>query len=269
MPVDTSADQTTKSAAGEMERTPLTAPETLRVRCPHCRKLYLVQFSDIQEAKPRFECVQCRTRFWMSLPEMDLTGEVMGLPLQVKETPVKAKAPIIKKEPCPKCFKPIEMGRNECPSCGVLVEKYRSQMEFSEHGIPPHSSHLATLWKGLVGDYGNEGLHTEFLRVCQRERNLAYAAAQYSQMQKLMPQDEITSKRLREVQALAMTYLPPRALGTRAPRMYPRLWQIPLMAATLVIIVGMIAPVFRNMVGIGAALLFLAAALQFQMRRRD
>lgn len=262
MPLDTRADQ--------MERTPLTAPETLRVRCPHCSKLYLVQFSDIQEAKPRFECVQCRTRFWLSLPEMDLSGEIQGLPVQVKETPIKHRAVVTKREPCPKCFKPVEAGRNECPSCGVLIEKYRNQMEFSESGIPPHSSQLANMWKTLIASYADESLHADFLKVCQRERNLAYAACQYASMQKLMPQDEITVRRLREVQALASTYVPaPKSLQSRAPRMYPRLWQIPLMGAALVIIVGMVSPMFRNMVGIGAALLFLAAAIQFQTRRRN
>ena len=80
MPVETSSGL----GENEMERTPYVS-ESLRVRCPECRKLYMVQFGDIGEAKPRFECVQCRTRFWLSLPEMDLSRELTGIPLQVKE----------------------------------------------------------------------------------------------------------------------------------------------------------------------------------------
>lgn len=268
MPVNTNIEPV---RPGEMERTPLSAPETLRVRCPHCRKLYLVQFSDIQEAKPRFECVQCRTRFWLSLAEMDLSGEVMGLPIQMKEAPLKAKTPIVRKEPCPKCFKPNEVGRSECSSCGVVIEKYKTQLEFSETGIPPHSVSLDAAWKSVVADYANEQAHNDFLRQAQRERNLPYAAAVYAQMLKLMPTDETTARRMKEVQALGATFIPtrPAVNGRRQVRMYPRLWQVPLAGASLVIIVGMISPMFRNMVGIGAALLFLAAMIQFQMRRRD
>jgi hypothetical protein len=264
MPVETNLGAGT-AISGEMERTPLAIPETLRVRCPHCRKLYMVQFADIQESKPRFECVQCRTRFWLSLPDMDLSQEVSGLPLQVKEAPVKRAG--LKKDPCPKCFKPVEAGRNECPSCGVVIEKYRNSMSFTD-GIPPHSVTLSALWKRIIADYADEDLHSEFLKACQRERNLAYAGAQYSQLLKVMPTDEATAKRLREVQALGMALMPANKRDVRIPRGFPRLWHVPLMGATLVIIVGMIAPMFRNMVGVGAALLFLAAALQIQFRKR-
>jgi hypothetical protein len=151
----------------------------------------------------------------------------------------------------------------------VVIEKYKSHLTFSE-GLPPHSATLAALWKRVMADYGDETLHSEFIKACQRERGLAYASAQYAQMQKLMPTDEITARRLRELQALAFTLAPPPSLGrVRVPRAFPRLWQIPLMGATLVIIVGMLAPMFRNMVGVGAALLFLAAALRIHFRGRN
>jgi hypothetical protein len=259
-----------------MERTPFNSSESLRVRCPHCRKLYLVQFQDIQEAKPRFECVQCHGRFWLSLPDVDLSQEVQGLPLQVKEPLVSRRAPSGEvaaesrpTEPCPKCFKPVEIGRHECPACGVVIEKFKNALNFQE-GVPPHSATLAALWRRLIADYGQEELHQEFLRACQRERGLPYAAAQYAQMLKLMPADESTGRHLREVQALAAaTLMPPPAANRapRVPRQFPRLWQLPLIGATIVIIVGMVSPMFRNMVGVGAAFAFLAFALRVQFRR--
>lgn len=260
MPVETSPE-------GQMERTPLTSPDTLRVRCPHCRKLYMVQFNDIQESKPRFECVQCHSRFWLSLPDLDLSQEVFGLPLQVKDAPRVARAPALKKDPCPKCFKPVASSLNECPSCGIVIEKARSSLSFVE-GLPPHSGALATAWKRVVAEYGDENLHGEFLKACQRERNLAFAGHQYAQMQKLMPTDEITLKRLGEVQALGATLVPPASRDVRVPRAFPRLYQIPLMAATLTMIVGMMAPMFRNLVGLGALLLFIGAAFHLHFNRR-
>ena len=96
-------------------------PESLRVRCPHCRKLYLVQRSDIRETRPRFECVQCRERFWLSIEEVDANQEMIGLPIQVREAPKPQRV-----EPCPKCRAPIHVGVLECKTCGVVVSKWRS-----------------------------------------------------------------------------------------------------------------------------------------------
>lgn len=248
-----------------MERTPYSS-ESFRVRCPHCRKLYLVQFHDIQEAKPRFECVQCHSRFWLSLPDMDLTNELVGLPLQVKEVPQKPKAPAKETEPCPKCFKPVAINATECTHCGVMISKAKAGLDFVDT-IPARSGTLETAWRKVMADYSEEQAHQEFIRMAQTERNLPYAAAQYGQMQKLMPTDEITKRRIQEVQTLASTMLPPRG-EPKPKRMYPRLWQIPLLGATILIIVGMYLPMFRQIVGLGAAFLFLGIAMQLQLRRR-
>lgn len=254
----------------ELERKP-NSSETMRVRCPHCRKLYLVQFGDIKETKPRFECVQCHNRFWLAMADMDFSAEVEGLPLQVKEAPrvksresVKSAADV---QPCPKCFKPIHVRASECPSCGVVISKMKD-LAFQE-GSPSHSEALGTLWRKLIADYGNEALHAEFMRLAQRERNLPFAGAQYAQMLKLMPSDETTKKRVREVQALGSSMIPDVGRVTREPRAFSRVWQVPLALATMMMLVGMFIPVFRNMVGVGAAILFVALVLQIQSRRRN
>jgi hypothetical protein len=249
----------------EMERTPYSS-ESFRVRCPHCRKLYLVQFHDIQEAKPRFECVQCHSRFWLSLPDVDLSSELMGIPLQVKEVPQKAKVQKKETEPCPKCFKPVAVNAAECGHCGIMISKAKAGLDFADN-IPARSGTLETAWRKVMADYSEEQAHSDFIRMAQNERNLPYAAAQYGQMQKLMPTDEVTKRRIHEVQALANTMLPPRAEKRSRP-MFPRLWQIPLLGAAILIIVGMALPMFRQIVGLGAAFLFLGIAMQLQLRRR-
>lgn len=265
MPVDRFEEQ--MDMKQEMERTPYSS-ESFRVRCPHCRKLYLVQFQDIQEAKPRFECVQCHSRFWLSLPDMDLSNELQGIPLQVKEVPQKPKALVKETEPCPKCFKAVAINASECKHCGVMLSKARAGLDFVDNA-PARSGTLEGAWRRVMADYGDDQAHTEFIRMSQTERNLPYAAAQYGQMQKLMPTDEITKKRINEIQVLAsVIMLPPRA-ERKTRYMYPRLWQIPLLGAAILIIVGMVLPMFRNIVGVGAAFLFLGIAMQLQLRRRD
>ena len=272
MPIETTEEKDMR----ELERKPFSL-DTLRVRCPHCRKLYLVQMGDVSETKPRFECVQCHSRFWLSMADMDFSQEVTGIPVQVKEAPKprpelsRMKAPqataAIDLQPCPKCFKPVQARTNECPHCGVMIGKVK-ELSFAE-GTPAHSEVLAVAWRKVVADYGNESVHAEFLRLAQRERNLAFAGAQYGQMSKLMAADEITKKRIQEVRALAGSMLPAHGEGMKTPRrQYARIWQVPLAAATMMMVVGLFLPVFRNMVGVGAAILFIALAIQIQTRRR-
>jgi hypothetical protein len=259
-------------AMKELERKPYSS-ESMRVRCPHCRKLYLVQFTDIKESKPKFECVQCRSRFWLSLPDMDLTGEVTGLPIHVKEAPrsksVVEPSPNAAKEPCPKCFKPNVAGATECTHCGVIIAKAKEALGFIE-GVA-RSETLALLWKKVVGDYANAEVHDEFIRACEKESNLIYASAQYGQMLKLMPSDDVTRQRVTQVLALGSVPLAHRVTGdfkSRVKAHYSKLWQVPLFGAALMIIVGLAIPIFRNLIGVGAAFLFLAAAFQIQFRRR-
>ena len=272
MPIETMEEKDMR----ELERKPFSL-DTLRVRCPHCRKLYMVQMGDVSETKPRFECVQCHSRFWLSMADMDFSQEVTGIPVQMKEAPkprpdlARSKAPqpavAADLQPCPKCFKPVQPRTSECPHCGVMISKLK-ELSFNE-GTPAHSEALGAAWRKVVGDYANESTHAEFLRLAQRERNLAFAGAQYGQMNKLMATDEITKKRLQEVQALAGIMLTAHGEGIKRPRrQYARIWQVPLAAATMMMVVGLFLPVFRNMVGVGAAILFIALAVQIQTRRR-
>ena len=255
----------------EVERKPYSS-ESVRVRCPQCRKLYMVQFSDIKEAKPRFECIQCHSRFWLSLPDMDLSTELTGIPVQVKTPPARAKTAANRvdvareTEPCPKCFKPIQARSTECVHCGVVVAKVK-ELNFTETSPASHSEVVSAAWKKVLANYADETVHSDFLRIALRERAVPYAAAVYGQMNKLMPTDESTQKRVREVQALGSVMLTARENKAKS-HPYPRVWQVPLLAATMLMVVGAFLPVFRNMVGVGAAILFVAIALQIQVRRR-
>ncbi len=227
-----------KISKNEMERTPFLS-ESMRVRCPHCRKLYLVQMNDVKEAKPRFECVQCHSRFWLSLPDVDLQAELIGVPIHSRPTAVLA----------------------------------------TEGGLP-RSKELAAAWKKVIAHYSDDSVHSDFLRVAQRERSLPFAGAQYAQMLKLMPTDDVAQKRIAEVQALGALVItsPENFLAmdkpTRRPpilreRRFLRVWQLPLVIAVVMMALGLVLPVFRNMVGVGAAFFFLALAIQIQFGRRN
>src|SRR5690606_25754526 len=93
-----------------MPELPRGSADSLRVRCPHCRKLYLVQVADIQEARPRFECIECHTQFWLSMAEVDFRSEVIGWPVHLRQPPRKPEPKTVgttaELSPCPKCFRP-------------------------------------------------------------------------------------------------------------------------------------------------------------------
>lgn len=255
----------------DMERMPIsTPPESLRVRCPHCRKLYLVQYSDIQESKPRFECEECHDRFWISLPDMDFSVEVDGLPVSMKEAPASARTRMpdlgvgSATEECPKCHKLTPKFAPECVHCGVVISKTRKALTFREN-LPTHSVRLEQLWHRVIGAYDNAGVHDEFISAAESEKALPYAAALYGQMQKLMPMDETTLSRLKQIEVMASAMIPtPEPKGARHPWRGSRLWQFPLLAGVILLGVGMSSAAMRNIAGVGAAFIFMAVV----MRRR-
>lgn len=248
----------------DMERTPISTPESLRVRCPHCRKLYLVQYSDIQESKPRFECVECHDRFWISLPEMDFSEEVDGLPIHVKEAPQNSRVKSDATEECPRCHKLTPRFAPECVHCGVMVSKSRKVLTFREN-LPQHSPQLELLWHKVIAAYDDPNVHDDFIEAAQIEKSLPYAASLYAQMKKLMPVDEITLARLTQIEAMGGVMLPDAKVKSAVhPWRASRLWQFPLLAGVLLLGVGMSSPAMRNIAGLGAAFIFMAIV----MRRR-
>ncbi len=255
----------------DMERTPIsTPPESMRVRCPHCRKLYLVQYTDIQESKPRFECVECHDRFWISLADMDFSVEVDGLPLSMKEAPTIARGRgsetgSLATEECPKCHKLTPRFASDCVHCGVVLSKTRKSLTFREN-LPPHSPRLEGLWHKVIGAYDDINVHDEFIAAAESEKALPYAAALYAQMKKLMPVDETTLGRLKQIEAMGAAMAPtPEAVKSDVhPWRASRLWQFPLFLGVLLLIVGLSAPAMRNIAGLGAAFIFMAVV----MRRR-
>lgn len=62
-------------------------PVVVHVRCPDCFKQYGVQVSEITESKPRFECLDCKTQFWIAFPEVLEQKEVIGFPVNWLNTP--------------------------------------------------------------------------------------------------------------------------------------------------------------------------------------
>lgn len=237
----------------------ILATETLRVRCPHCRKLYLVQRADIRETKPRFECVQCHERFWLATEEINAHQEVIGLPLQVREV-----SRPLKVEPCPKCRAPIAVGSLECSSCGVVISKWRT-VRSQKSGTVVASDVLQRQWQKVMDDFSHTSTHQDFILACRRDGNLAFAAQQYGSLAQVLPGDDQIRQRLSEIEALSLSEIPVTDKKFR-PTM-PKIWQIPLIAGSAMMLLGLVLPMFRNLMGVGAVLMFLSVTLRWQLKR--
>jgi hypothetical protein len=239
--------------------------DSLRVRCPRCSKLYLVQTRDIRDTRPRFECTSCLERFWFSFVDGQAAvfdgsiEEIMGL----KESQIESPSPKSETESCPKCHAEMAGGSAECLACGVIPSKYLGLKSVSRI---QGSERLSQLWKRIIDDYPNEQTHDEFLRVSSMENNLAYAGGQYAQLLKVLPGDEMATRKLKEIEALvSIPVRPPPGMRVRAVKPATPHWiNIVLAFGALTIMAGIFFVPLHNLTGIGAVVLFLT--LGFRLR---
>jgi Zn finger protein HypA/HybF involved in hydrogenase expression len=229
----------------------------------------MVQTADIRETRPRFQCASCHERFWISYPECLGQNEVVGLRLDQLE--IKLKTPITEEEKaeasasnCPKCHKPLIETMEDCPHCGVIPAKYMSLKTASRI---QGSERLGILWKKIIDNYESETLHQEFIRVSTMENNLAYAGTQYAQLLKLIPHEERALRMIKEIEALvAIPISPTNKLRIQpAKQKTPRWVQGVLLVGTLLVIAGIVSPMLRNLVGVGAVLLFIGAGYKLKI----
>ena len=115
--------------------------ELIRVRCPQCFKLYSIESAEINEPKPKFECLDCKQRFWLPYPEaLEQASGLIGFPLEwIEEKSEQEMAPeaVVNQEPvveqkpfqCPNCSEPYAGGDTECKKCGIIFDKIEEVKE--------------------------------------------------------------------------------------------------------------------------------------------
>jgi hypothetical protein len=248
--------------------------ESLRVRCPQCTKLFLVQTKDIRETRPRFECASCHERFWIPYPECVSLGEIIGsridhwesrAPIPETKADGEAIAPMISTQ-CPKCKGALAAGAEECPHCGVIPRKFLSLKTASRI---QGSERLSVLWKEIIDDYENVERHATFIKISSIENNLAYASAQYAQLLKLMPTEERATQMIKEIEALvSIPISQSRSIRIQNVReKTPRWIKAAFAIGALMVAAGIFFPLLRNLTGLGAVLVFLALGYRMKFFR--
>lgn len=246
--------------------------QTVKVRCPQCFKLYAVKALEIQETKPKFECQQCKTRFWLAYPECLDQPEVMGFPVEWLETQVSrpastAPTPAAKTEKCPKCQIEHMAGQKECFHCGLIFEKYHAKEENRTNLLPPAHPDLAKHWGRVLEGYESEERHLQFLKDCQKKKGLDYASYQYGRILEINPSDEQAQAMKDMILALSQTQMESQTVKVPEAKAkkgkWPRLSTVAMIIGAGLIVAGFSFVQFRNLIGFGTAVLFLSLAIRY------
>lgn len=256
----------------------------LKIRCPKCFKLYSVNPSELHEAKPRFECLDCQQKFWIPFPEaIDQPKGLIGFPVEwiEEKAPVEKaatepeaivhEAPLPEQKPfeCPKCSAPYEGGAKDCKSCGIIFDKIKESRKSDE---PNASRELKERWDFVVSVYEDFEQHEAFIAAAQLETSLAYALHKYKQVLEVSPADEMALKARSMIEALMTAKVEsqlkysesPASTGLGLPKL--RLGTFILFLCAVTIGMGLLIPGARNLVGVGSAIMFFVLALRYYFR---
>ncbi|MBT4760608.1 MAG: hypothetical protein HOO06_02825 [Bdellovibrionaceae bacterium] len=272
--------------------------EHLRIRCPKCFKPFLVREALITYDEPQFACNQCDTQFWIPYKESKGLDEFLGIELalnhlEIEEAPQVStsitesmgKTNIEKtsteafqfrgERACPKCGRANSFQTEECTNCGVIISRYEL---ISKEDNPHVPVHLMESWQAVMDDYENEQVHTSFLNKCQKIRQLQYASKKYSSILNVYGGDERALNMKKQVVALAQTdagLTRPQKVETKGIAFKPRKRKTGIFAKLLLSLVGVgmvlffagqFFPELRNLMGLGASLIFISLTLLIYTR---
>lgn len=239
------------------------------VRCPSCNKLFRIDSKEIKSSSPHFDCSACKTRFSFDFPPPNV-NKIETRVVSQKDTFQLADSVDVEALPelrkCPKCQAMNPRLTKECLKCGVIFEKVENlpAADAALGAIPS----LVKAWQDLMGDYDNLKKHMAFVHRAEELHALPYALKKYQSLKEAQPQDEVAQKMFHQVVI--------KNLKGRAEKHswyqdikfalskvnWVRVRKVaPVASGLALILVGLSSPATRNMVGVGAALLFLVVGL--------
>ena len=127
----------------------------------------------------------------------------------------------------------------------------------------PASTELRQAWDEVLDNYEDETIHKDFLALCQQEDNLVYASRQYGRLITAHGGDETAQKMRDQVLALSQVALDSSPKKPEEPTV--RYWSFSsfiLFFSAALIGVGFFLEPWRNMVGVGVAIIFFTLAFR-------
>lgn len=233
----------------------------IRFRCPDCQKLYSTSSDAFEHAHaggsqatishlPEFDCQNCHKSFLLTEKQNEF-----GL----FET--KANNHVFSE--CPKCTKLMPLNYEECPSCGVFIEKYQ-QVAQAEN---PMLFELNQLWKNVLENFNHDISHQEFLNFCQNKMALNLAFQKYDELRKNMNYDTTCEKYLTQIEArLEQQFINQRAVEVNNKvqpkrRFTQKLFAWVSLCGLVLLVINKIRPLFPNVNGMIVSITVLAFGL--------
>lgn len=254
------------------------------IRCPSCSKLYRVDAKEIKSSKPHFDCTVCKARFSFDFPPENVNKietKIVSIKdtFQLEDSLDKAEVPELRK--CPKCESINPRLSKECIKCGVIFEKLERLPE-EDAGLGAIPS-LVKAWQDLMGDYDNLKKHVAFVDRCEDLQALPFALKKYQSLKEAQPQDDLVDKMihrvllrklkrkadsLSQVQALKEAYGQVKEVINSKVNWLRLRKLAPLVLALALILIGLGSSSARNMVGVGAAIVFLTLGIRVFLKGR-
>ena len=254
-------------------------PEQIHIHCSECRKPFLLSTLGLPEGWNRFECNSCGALFQVQYPEclqsLPIIGETLRLPRSRNEgahaNPTPETRFQLKSEfpkgvgfegeaasfSCPKCNQSYKSGEKECLRCGLVFEKQKQENSISA------SRRLRDLWEKVIIDYENLMRHQDFFNACQEEDNFAYASYRYGRILKAYSGDALARKMVRQIEEVSLVPMGLRGLKRKPQKKWGAFFLSLMTISVAMIGIGFSLPQFRNMVGVGVAIIFLSLAVRF------
>lgn len=246
------------------------------VRCPSCSKLFRVDSREIKSSLPHFDCSSCLTRFTFDFPpsnvnKIETRAISQAETFNLQETEVQPVIGVDLKK-CPKCSTLNPKLASECIKCHVIFEKLEDLSMDPAQGAFPS---LVRAWQELMSDYDNLKKHLAFVDRCEDLQALPFALKKYEILKDAQPQDETAQKMFQNVWVKSFAGRVTHQVTQRYLKQYidqvnwTRVRKLaPLATGALLILGGLASSGSRNMVGVGAAIIFLTLGFTIFIKGR-
>lgn len=239
------------------------------VRCPSCTKLFRIDSREIKSSSPYFDCTTCKTRFTFDYPPANVNRIETRVisqkdTFQLEDSIDQEAVPELRK--CPKCASLNPRLSKECLKCGVIFERVENlpATDAALGAIPS----LVKAWQELLSDYDNLKKHLAFVNRCEDLQALPYALKKYQSLKEAQPQDDVAQQMFHQVLLKNLRGRAEKISGV--PQIQALFGKInwarvrkvsPMVIGISLVLIGLTTSSARNMVGIGAAILFLVIGL--------
>lgn len=235
----------------------------IRFRCPHCQKLFCTDQTAFEGLTAHahgadFQCTDCQKDFILS-------REVLSSGLYATEELRKTQF-----ANCPKCSGLKPVGQDECPNCGVFESKF-TEIQKVEN---PRLFQLNKAWQVILKDITSDSSHQYFLDQAQKQSALNFAAQKYNDLKKIMGEDPLIEKYLKQIEHRLDAHVKSQFLQSRSETPEEqqsllasgRLFIFVALFGTFILIINKIKPLFPNLTGLVVAVTVLSYGLWFLTR---